>query len=62
MIRKSRLALLIVAASLPMLAACSDTVSGPRDLEVRKDISYDSLIALGCGDVVPWGKAPCTAF
>ncbi|MBC8090329.1 MAG: hypothetical protein H7Z40_23965 [Phycisphaerae bacterium] len=59
MIRKSRLALLIVAASLPMLAACTDSTTGPGELNVRRDSTYDSLVGLGCGDVQPWGKAPC---
>jgi len=59
MTRTSRFALLIVAASLPMLAACSESSTGPTELKVRRDATNDSLIALGCGDVVPWGKAPC---
>lgn len=59
MIRKSRLALLIVAASLPMLGACSDAPTSPGELQVRRNSTYDSLVALGCGDVQPWGKAPC---
>lgn len=59
MIRKSRLALLVVAASLPMLTACSDSLTAPTELKVRKDATTDSLIAMGCGDWQPWGKAPC---
>ena len=61
MTRKSRFAILIVAASLPMIAACSETSTGPTELKVRRDATTDSLIALGCGDIVPWGRAPCIA-
>ena len=59
MIRKTRFALLIVAASLPMMAACSETSTGPTELKVRSDAAHDSLIAFGCGDQIPWGTAPC---
>jgi len=59
MIRKSRLVLLIVAASLPFLAACSESPTGPGELKIRNDATYDSLVAMGCGDALPWGKAPC---
>jgi|GEM_PF-2474864 len=62
MIRKSRLALLIVAVSLPMIAACSESPTGPGELKIRRDVTYDSLVALGCGDNLPWGKAPCVLF
>lgn len=61
MIRKSRLALLVVAVSFPVFAACSESTTGP-ELKVRKDATYDSLVALGCGDLLPWGKAPCANF
>lgn len=60
MTRKSRLALLIVAAAvLPMISACSESLTGPNELKIRKDATYDSLVAMGCGEVIPWGKAPC---
>lgn len=59
MIRKSRFALLIVVASLPMIAACSESSTGPTELKVRRDAVHDSLVGLGCGDQIPWGKAPC---
>lgn len=59
MIRKSRFVLLIVAASLPMMVACSESSTGPTELKVRRDAVRDSLIAFGCGDQIPWGKAPC---
>ena len=59
MTRTSRLTLLIVAASLPMLSACSDSPTGPGELQLRKDSTSDSLVSMGCGDVLPWGKAPC---
>ena len=59
MTSKSRRALIAVALIVPMFAACADAPTGPGELKVRKDATYDSLVALGCGDAQPWGKAPC---
>lgn len=59
MIRKSRFAFLVIAASLPFLAACSESPTGPGELKIRRDATYDSLVALGCGDFIPWNRAPC---
>lgn len=59
MIRKSRLAFFIVAASLPMIAACSESATGPAEFEVRTDMTVEEMQAMGCGDTVPWGFAPC---
>lgn len=59
MTRTSRLVLLIVAASLPMVSACSESPTGPTEIKLRRDAARDSMIAFGCGEVLPWGKAPC---
>lgn len=60
MTRKSRLTFVIAAASLAIFTACSETApTSPEFSKVRRDAVRDSLIALGCGDTIPWGKAPC---
>lgn len=61
MTRKSRLFVIIAAASLPMIAACGETTTAPEMSKARKMSVEDSLgyAAMGCGEVVPWGKAPC---
>jgi hypothetical protein len=61
MTRKSRFLLIVGVASLPLFAACSDTVTGPAELQTRKD-GTSELAAMGCGDLMPWGKAPCVPF
>lgn len=59
MTSKSRRTLIAVAVLLPMVGACAENPTGPAELKVRRDTTYDSLVALGCGDNLPWGKAPC---
>lgn len=61
MTRKSRLFVLIAAASLPMIAACSEVTTAPEMVKSRKMSVEDSLalVGMGCGEIVPWGKAPC---
>lgn len=60
MTSKSRFFVLIAAATLPLMAACSELPTAPDDLKSRQLSTEDSL-AMGCGEVVPWGKAPCVS-
>lgn len=61
MTRKSRLFVIIAAASLPMIAACGEVATAPELSKSRKMSVEDSLgyVQMGCGEVLPWGKAPC---
>lgn len=57
MTRKSRLVVLLATvATLPLMAACSDSPTQPDNFVIRRDVT-DSLSM--CGDAIPWGKAPC---
>ncbi|MEP6764158.1 MAG: hypothetical protein ABJB66_07605 [Gemmatimonadaceae bacterium] len=58
MTRKSRLFVLIVAAALPMIAACSSSdVTGPNTGRVLRDGSGDSIVVdtTKRHDSHPWG-------
>lgn len=57
MTRKVRL--LLITASVPLFTGCADTVTGPDDAGIRRDTTEETLVTLGCRDLVPWGKAPC---
>ena len=63
MTRKSRLIVLLAAASLPMIAACGESTTAPELTKSRKMTAEDSanFAAMGCGEQLPWGKAPCPA-
>lgn len=58
---KSRFFVLIAAASLPLMAACGESPTAPETMKSRRATTEDSLsmVHMGCGDAVPWGKAPC---
>lgn len=60
---KSRFFVLIAAASLPLFAACSESPTAPESFKTRRLTTEDSLslVHMGCGDALPWGKAPCAA-
>ena len=57
MTRTSRVVLLIAAASLSLLSACSESATGPTEMQVRRDATADSSISLTCRETLPWGKA-----
>lgn len=61
MTSKSRFFVLIAAASLPLMAACSESPTAPETFKTRRMSVSDSLglVELGCGEYLPWGKAPC---
>lgn len=61
MTSKSRFFVLIAAASLPFLAACGESPTGPEAFKTRRMSTEDSLglVSIGCGESIPWGKAPC---
>lgn len=57
---KSRLLVLVAIAALPVVGACSDVATAPEFKTKRMSVA-DSLafVEMGCGDLIPWGKAPC---
>jgi hypothetical protein len=63
MTSKSRFFVLIAAASLPLMAACSEGPTAPGDSFKSRRISERDSLSLvanhGCGEVQPWGLAPC---
>ncbi|MGV3709750.1 MAG: hypothetical protein ACO1Q7_13025 [Gemmatimonas sp.] len=55
---KSRALYLVAAASLLFVTACGESVTSEPDFKVKR-LTYEEMVAMGCGDQIPWGKAPC---
>ena len=63
MTRKSRFFVFIAAVTLPMVAACGESTTGPELVSPRKMSAEElqTLTAMGCGESIPWGFAGCVA-
>jgi hypothetical protein len=55
---KSRALYLVAAVSLVFVSACAESATSEPDFKVKR-LTYEEMVEMGCGDTVPWGKAPC---